>query len=179
LVSIEEIQTVYYMVAATGVIGTLTAAFIAVRTYINTNKRAEEARRRELETRQAQMFMQVYNQNQNSEFNKAITFTLNKLRMKTYEEFLEMCGDEERFSKFRTVGSLYEGLGVLVKRGLVDASMVDDLMSMEVLLFWELHGPFIKEYRVKEGAPTTSEWTEYLYGRLKEIAVVQHPELKT
>ena len=104
MVDLVEIQTAYYVIAATGVIGTLTAAFIAVRTYINTNKRAEESRKMELDTRQAQLFMQVYNQNQNSEFNKAITFTLNKLRMKTYEEFLEMCGDEERFSKFRTVG---------------------------------------------------------------------------
>lgn len=43
-----------------GVVGTLTATTIAVRSYLISNKRAEEARKRELETRQAQLFMGLY-----------------------------------------------------------------------------------------------------------------------
>ena len=51
-----------------GVVGTLSAATIAVRSYLNSNKRAEEFRKKEqetrdrdLETRQAQLFMNLFN----------------------------------------------------------------------------------------------------------------------
>jgi hypothetical protein len=47
--------------------------------------------------------MQVYNQNQSREFNEAIAFTLNNLRMKNYGEFEGLVKDVESFSKFRTV----------------------------------------------------------------------------
>ena len=47
------LQTISVMSAAT-------AAVIGVRSYINSNKRSEEARKRELETRQAQLFMGIY-----------------------------------------------------------------------------------------------------------------------
>ena len=60
MVDLAEIQAAYYIVAATGVIGALMTAVVGVKSYINSNKRAEEARRRELETRQAQLFMGVY-----------------------------------------------------------------------------------------------------------------------
>jgi hypothetical protein len=48
--------------------------------------------------------MQIYNQYMNREFNKAISFTLNQLRMNSYNDFMKLVKDEESFSKFRTVG---------------------------------------------------------------------------
>ena len=48
------------IVQTLGVAGTLIAATIAVNSYINSNKRTQETRERELETRQAQLFMQIY-----------------------------------------------------------------------------------------------------------------------
>jgi beta-lactamase regulating signal transducer with metallopeptidase domain len=60
MVELVQLQAVAYVAQILGVIGTLTAAFIAVRSYINANKRAEEARARELETRQLQLFMNIY-----------------------------------------------------------------------------------------------------------------------
>ncbi len=48
------------IVQTLGVVGTLIAATIAVRSYVNSNKRTQETRERELETRQAQLFMQIY-----------------------------------------------------------------------------------------------------------------------
>jgi hypothetical protein len=40
-----------FIVQTFGVVGTLTAATIAVRSYLNSNKRAQETRERDLETR--------------------------------------------------------------------------------------------------------------------------------
>ena len=55
-----------------GIVGTLTAATIAVRSYLISNKRAEEARKRELETRQVQLFMRLYQSLRTRSFQRCI-----------------------------------------------------------------------------------------------------------
>jgi hypothetical protein len=82
MVEAELMQTLHAMAYVTqmvGVAGTLIAAFIGVRTYINTNKRTEEAKHKEQETRdhdlqtkQAQMFMNIYNQVTTKEFSNIL-----------------------------------------------------------------------------------------------------------
>jgi len=77
LVELVELQTIAYIAQTVGVVGTLTAAFIAVRSYINANKRSEEAnkkeqetRDRDLDTRQAQLLMQIYDRVNNRDFTR-------------------------------------------------------------------------------------------------------------
>ena len=55
-----ELETINILVQIVGVSAAAIATVVGVRSYIVSNKRAEEARRRELETRQAWLFMQVY-----------------------------------------------------------------------------------------------------------------------
>lgn len=43
--------------------------------------------------------------------------------------------------RISSLGTYFEGIGVLVKRNLVDPSMVDDLMSGRFIDFWEAMGP--------------------------------------
>jgi hypothetical protein len=62
---------------------------------------------------------------------------------------------------------------------LLDASLVDDLMSGMVIGFWEKCSPLVFEMREVENVPQISEWFEYLYNQIKPIAEEQHPELRT
>jgi len=55
MVDLAEIQAVYYMVAATGVIGALLKAVVGVKSYINANKRSEKAKKKERETRDLEL----------------------------------------------------------------------------------------------------------------------------
>jgi hypothetical protein len=81
---------------------------------------------------------------------------------------------------FSTIAIFFEGVGVLVKRKLVDPSLVDDLMSDMVLRFWEKFGePMIKIRQVRDNYPQYFEHVEYLYSVIKPIVESQHPELKT
>ncbi len=41
------------------------------------------------------------------------------------------------------VGTFFEGFGVLVKRGFIDASIVDDLMSLHVIGYWQKYEPVL------------------------------------
>jgi len=74
---------------------------------------------------------------------------------------------------------LLEGIGVLVKRGLVDVGFVDDLMSVVVTRFWELTRSAWYVYRVREGDQAMWEYVEYLYNEVKPIYQRQWPVSKS
>jgi hypothetical protein len=151
-----------------GVLVTATSAVIGLAYYVFTTRIT-------LQTRQAQLFMQLYNKWQDRDFNKSkylvMTYPLN-----SYEDYEEIWSDEERASTFRVVGTFLEGLGVLVKRGLVDKGFVDDMMSGDIIGFWEKYGEVVREERRRLNYPQALEWTEYLYNQVKPVSLRQHPE---
>ena len=85
---LATLQSAAYIAQIVGVVGTLTAAFIGVRSYISSNKRAEEARARELETRQAQVFLQFYSRTGNEKFVRAIQ-KLMSWNLSDYDKVIE------------------------------------------------------------------------------------------
>lgn len=78
-----------------------------------------------------------------------------------------------------SVISFYEGIGVLLKRKLIDKTLVDDLMSSSITMLWEKMEPLIRERKERANWPQIAEWFEYLYNEIKPIVEEQHPELKT
>jgi hypothetical protein len=167
MVDLVELQAVAYIAQIVGVVGTLTAAFIAVRSYINANKRAEEGRRREIETRQAQLFVQLYSQYYNKDW-VAASYETADMKYRNYEEFWEKYGGVEWVKKWDLLSHYFEGAGILVKKGLVDPSLVTDLFSEEFVTYWEMISPFVREYRVRANKPKTCENQEYLYNLVKK-----------
>ena len=135
-----------------------------------------------LETRQTQLFMYMYDRWSDPEFMKHY-YEIMEWNWTDYDDFWERYGaskNPDTYLHFSTIGRFFEGVGVLVKRELVDPLLVDDLMSGHVLRFWERFGEsIIKEYQVRANSPTYYEFVEYLYSVIKPIAESQHPELKT
>ena len=64
-----------------------------------------------------------------------------------------------------------------MKRGFIDISLVDDLMSGQVVSFWDKVGPIYVEARRRRNWPQLEEWWEYLYHEVKVIVEKQHPEI--
>lgn len=177
-----ELAEIGIILQTIGVLSAATAAVIGVRSYINSNKRAEEARTRELDTRQAQLFMQIYNRFSDKDFVEAVNSVVyeNPPIYKNYDEYhakyIENNPEYDRMVK-QIIYTL-EGTGVLVSRGLIDVSYVDDLFSSIVISFWESIKPCIVECRIRYNMPQIDEWLEYLYGRVKDVTEKQHPELR-
>ncbi len=73
-------------------------------------------------------------------------------------------------------GSWLEGVGVLVKRKLIDPSFIDDLISGPIIVYWEKFKPIFIEGRKRMNYPMWGEGTEYLYDQVKPIADKEHPE---
>jgi hypothetical protein len=137
--------------------------------------------RNQSRTRQAQLFMQIYDKFNDYERTEITTEALS-YEWEDAEDFWSKYSFEtnpESYRKWNYVAGFLEGVGVLVKRKLIDPEVVDDLMSVLTLRFWEKYGPVIVDGRKRLNQPQLWEWAEYLYKEIQRITEQQHPELKT
>jgi hypothetical protein len=176
MVTVETVSIVF-----TGLSVSL-AAFYYISTLRNAQKSREltiKAQEQALETRQAQLFMQIHSRITHPEFVQ-LFFEIFDWEYDDYEDYVEKYGsDVINRAKSAAIANYFEGVGVLVERGLIDASYVDDLMSGGLMRYWEKVEPFVTEDRIRLNWPQSLEYVEYLYNRVKEIYDRQHPELKT
>ena len=148
----------------------------------NANKTRElQLKSQELatETRQAQLFMQIYATYHSEEYIKAFEEIM-RWEYTGYDDYMSKYGADvnpEAYLMYRKVFGYLEGIGVLVRRGLIDVSLVDDLMSGFVIGFWEKLGPYMVERRRQMDWPQIGEQIEYLYNEVKPIVERQRREL--
>ena len=163
MVSFVEIQTAYYMVAATGV---LVAAI-----YYIVNMRAT------LQTRQAQLFMQLYDR---WTFDIADRFwDFLDYKIESAEDLFEKQRTDKEFRRRTAILSRYhEGIGVLVRFGLLDIKYIAHLASWPTRIYWEKYKPIIGDIRRLQNAPRADSESEYLYNELMKY-LEKHPELAT
>lgn len=144
---------------------------LALKTQELTLKAQEQA----LETRQAQLFMNIYTQIYDLEFWNHFREVREQWEWKDYDDWYDKYYSvPEKANIFDAVGSYFEGMGVLVKRNLIDVTFVDDLISGPLMSLWQKFEPVILEERRRKNVPTIWEWFEYLYDRVKEVAEKEH-----
>ena len=118
-------------------------------------------------SRQAHLFMEIYGQFSRSGF---LDFSLRMMeafrshKQDSLPEFWEKNRD-----KSLSVLSFYEGVGVLVKRKLVDINLVADLISGPCMRLWEAIQPWVIRRRENGKRPQTWEHIEYLYHQIRKI----------
>ncbi len=136
----------------------------------------------QLETRQAQLFMQVYREVCTPEWwqRQAETWKHDWSNYEEVEDFMGMTKNTEAYAEQSTLFAFFEGLGVLVNRKLIHPSLVDDLLSGPILGYWERLRPhFLERRKRRKRGAVIAEWVEYLYNQIKPLVEEQHPELKT
>ena len=168
------LQTISVMSAAT-------AAVIGVRSYINSNKRVEEAKRkeqetrdRELETRQAQLLMGVFQSLVTPEMMEA-NLKLQGIEGKSAEDWDRILKDKEKYRAYTLWAAYYQGLGTLVKAGLIDVGLPAQLWGGNVLWFYERYESMMLDCREKLNWPGWGSEIEFLYKSIIEYGV-RHPE---
>jgi len=186
LVGLADIQTTYYLVAATGV---LVAAIYYVYNMRATRRTQDlalkaqdlmlKSQEQTLETRQAQLFMQIYAKMYEPDFlanlNHVIAFEYKDFD--DYERKVSWASNPDEAKKFGPVNLYFEGIGVLVKRGLISPALVDDIISGWVIAFWEKYRPWCIEFRRRYNYPAAGEHIEYLYNEIKRIADAEHGDI--
>ncbi len=63
---------------------------------------------------------------------------------------------------------MLDGVGLLLRDGLLDVDRVYDLMDSTVIPQWEKYGHIVKQHR-NEGWPDAEEGFEYLYDEIMKV----------
>jgi len=125
--------------------------------------------------------MGFYTQWLNLDFYKEMTEVAITWEYKDFDDFMSKYwfnSNLEAGAKWGRASTYLEGIGVLMKRGLLDPSMMDDLSSGYIITMWEKYALFITEFRSRMNQPQFGEFFEYLYHEVKKSTIEDHPELE-
>jgi len=158
-----ELSVVRDLVAIFGVI----AAFSY---YVLIVRNSQRTQQQQLETRKAQLFMQLYDRFTSTRFHRQGNAIRFQWEWSDFDDFIEKYGPEnnlEAWADMLTVFTVFEGMGLLVKKKLVDVNMVDELMLGLITRTWESFETLIPEYRERFNWPQAGRSFEYLYNEMK------------
>jgi len=153
--------------------------FYYIMTLQNSNKNQQltlKAQEQAVETRQAQLFMNIYGQMANKEA-QLYYLDLQKIEMNGHKDWNKLKEDREMFSVLGWYFSFYAGMGVLIEEGLIDIRLVAKMMSGNIAWFWRKYRDGIYDVRAHNRWPRFNIMIEYLYNQIIEYAE-KHPELE-
>jgi hypothetical protein len=148
--------------------------------YASVLRNANKTQQIQLETRQAQTFLTLYNRILDENFSQIIHDVQWVWEWSDFKDFNERYGpNSENWPRFSRTMMFLEGIGILVNKEMIRASFIDDFISGMTIRLWEKYGDIIFDLREQYDAPQTYEWVEYLYTQIKPITEEQHKELAT
>jgi hypothetical protein len=144
-----DIPSISAIVAAIGVIIGVALTYSEVRNLVKQ--------------RQTDLVMRLYSTFGSIEFQEARENVMSR-EFKDVDDYQKKYGVKE----VGEVGVFFEGIGVLLKRKLIDISLVDDLFSGAIKSIWEKNKPFVEAWRKRVNRPQYAEWFEYLYNEMQK-----------
>ena len=169
MVDLVLIETVSYIIGALGV-------FVAAVFYVLNLRISQRNMKHTLETRQAQLYAQIYEGFKSKEMQDA-DFELMHLELKTAADWHRLLEDKAKYSAWNMWSCFYEGIGVMVRQNLIDIKWVAELFSGPLIWFWERYEPIVMSMRDEMNYARANSELEYLYDRVLKYAK-EHPEFK-
>jgi len=179
------VEITYQMVLSTlqtiGLLVGIVYYLFIMRNSQRTRELALIAQEQALETRQTQIFMQLYLQINSEETYKAWAELVN-LEISDYDEYLQMYDSSSNpafFGKRAHLWYSFNTIGEILRQGIIELEFIHRLaLGPMVIMMWEKWVDVIKETRVRENLPEIWEGFEYLYGELKKIRIERdYPEI--
>ena len=122
-----------------------------------------------MKQRRTQILMNLYSRFGSAEFANALE-RIRTCEYKDYHEYVQKYGVAELYQ----VGSVFEGLGFLMHRKLVDRDLASLFSSSESLITWEKIKPMVEEARKQSSQRKVGDyipmlvWWEYFYDEVKK-----------
>ena len=155
MVSIDQLLYIVPILA-------LTASIL----YYSINVRnATKTQKMQLETRQIQMFMNINSVRSNPEFQKLIYRVTFIDEWNDLQDYYEKFGPEKNldaYSEHLFVWQLYDTIGFLLKKEVIDLSFIDDLFKASLIVAWKKFEPVIKMNRQRVNQQNLWNQFEYL-----------------
>jgi len=111
--------------------------------YITTLRNAQRNQKQQLETRQAQLLMNIMNTFRSREFRKQ-WHTLFELETEGIESiYREYRSNLETITAWTSVLAFFDSIGVLVRYGMIEVGLIHSVMASSVMALWETFGDFV------------------------------------
>ena len=122
--------------------------------------------------------MNLYDTYSSKEFRTNMT-EIRSWEWETPEIFYEKYGEKnnpEAWNTFLTVGTFYNGLGVLLMKDLISIELIEELLSNAVFGAWNSMGDIVLDYRGRQPRHIASRdifhGFEYLYNELAKRGTI-------
>jgi hypothetical protein len=174
LVDLSIIQPVSQVAAAIGVC-------IAATYYVITLRAQQTTMRHTLETRQTQIFMELYKMFASKDFMQDLEEILLHWKFKDHADFYRQYGsdvDPVKHAKFDSMLQFFDGIGILVERKLIDPNIVYAKMRFAIIAFWEKYESVVVGDRALHETPKLFSYVEYLYDQVKPFKVREDEEFR-
>ncbi len=152
-----DIASISALVAAVGVIVGVVLTVLELRNLV--------------EARQTDLVIRLYSTFGSKELQEA----WEKVDTRKYEGFNAYV-QKHGCLEVNEVGWFFEGIGVLLRRKLIDIDLVDDLFSSPVKLAWEKLKPIAEGQREQKQRPQIWEWFEHVYNEMKKREQTLHAQ---
>ena len=134
-------------------------------------------------TREAQLFMSIYNNHIALPTQTIGVELMYQWEWKDYDDFMEkysLPNNLEAQAKWTHYFSSLEGLGILLRKGLIDPDFIYRTQYGSIILIWERFLPLIEEWRKRSGLTHIYVDPEFLYDEMKRMRAVRgHPTTMT
>ncbi len=160
---------------------TLISVPVGVFYHIMTLRNTRRNQQLTLETRQTQLFIDIYKTWASKEFQRDLDVMLYIWEYDDFDDFMRKYGEEadiDAHSIWDQNSMWLEGIGVLVRRGLIDPRLILGLQSFSgtMLLTWKKFAPFILGFRERFSLQEYMQDFEYLNDVIKKMYEREHPE---
>jgi len=153
-----------------GVLVTAASVTVAAIYYILTLRTNQRNLKMNLETRQTQLFMQVFQRFQEPDFTKQWNLLMNR-EWKDLDDYRKKYSDPgPDGASLLSVQTYFEGVAVLLMKGMIDVDLVYELMPTMVTTFWKKYEPLVRLRRDEINYPQYFRPVEYLSDRMVEHA---------
>ena len=139
--------------------------------YASVLRNANKTQQMQLETRKVQLFMTISETKSSPEFQKLIyrvTFIDDWDDLDDYFRKYGPMNNLDGYSEHAYLWQLYDTVGFLLKKEVIDVSFLDDLLKATVLFAWSKFEPVIKANRERAGQPNLWNQFEYLANEIKK-----------
>lgn len=166
-------------VAATSVVAFVINSIITSRKTEKTQELALKSQQQTLETRQTQLFMQIYIRYLEPDLFSDNLRKLFKRSWKNFEDYEKKYDGNPDGANLDLVMTFWEGVAVLINRGIIDISLVYEIVPTNITALWGRFGSLIKEMRMQGYPPKLYSLVEDLSNKLAEYARLKGDQVVT
>jgi hypothetical protein len=151
---------------------TLISVPVGVFYHIMTLNNTRKNQQMQLETRQAQLYNNIWNQSMNNPQFQKNYMRFSSLSWKNIDEYKETFpyGDYESENTMAlwSIALFFEGLVPIIKERLLDLKYLEGTVGSLLRDYWLKIEPVVEDVREYYNSPTVFEGAEYLYNELRK-----------